>query len=104
MNAEKEQLLKTLNAISSSKEEVSRLFWEREVLVQRKIDELEKLAQEFNMIAEKIGLIPSTAVYAHGKEFQLLINSNASSTNEITNFSIKDQLFVHRLLQFYSLI
>lgn len=98
MNAEKEQLLKALSTISSSKEEVSRLFWEREVQVQRKIDELEKLAQEFNMIAEKIGLIPSTAVNAHGKEFQLLINSNASNTDELTNFLIKEQLFVSHSL------
>lgn len=97
MNAEKEQLLKTLNTISSSKEEISRLFWEREVQVQRKIDELEKLSQEFNLTAEKIGLIPSTAINAHGKEFQLLINSNASSINEITNFPIKDQFFVSQL-------
>lgn len=94
MNAEKEQLVKTLSTISSSKEEISRLFWEREVQVQRKIDELEKLAQEFNLAAEKIGMIPSTAANAQGREFQLLINSNASSASEITNFPIKEQFFV----------
>ena len=38
MNSEKEQLLKNLEALSRMKEEASKLFWEREVEVQKRMD------------------------------------------------------------------
>lgn len=38
MNADKDMLVKTLDSLNQSKEELARLFWEREMAMQKKLD------------------------------------------------------------------
>jgi hypothetical protein len=38
MNADKEILVKTIESLNLAKEEASKIFWDREVQVQKKLD------------------------------------------------------------------
>lgn len=78
MNADKDQLVRTLEALSQAKEEASRVFWDRELQVQKRLDTVEKLVQEYNYTAERLALIPADACNAGGHDFELVFNAHAS--------------------------
>lgn len=94
MNSEKEQLVKALGSLTQLKEETSKLFWEREMLVQKKIDSIEKLVQEYNFAAERIGLIPKDAPNSNNMDFELVFNASSSRHDTLLNLNVRDKLQV----------
>lgn len=89
MNAEKDQLSKTLLSLNAIKEETSRSFWDREVLTQKKIDIIEKLVQEFNSMIDKVrsSLSKKDAHF----DFNLDLNPHATKNDGLlTNCNLKE--------------
>lgn len=80
MNADKEQLLKTLESLASAKDEASRVFWDRELQVQKHLDTVEKAVQEYTFVCERIGLLPAQA-----ETFELSFNPHAARSDALLN-------------------
>ncbi|PJF18623.1 hypothetical protein PSACC_01565 [Paramicrosporidium saccamoebae] len=92
MNSDKEQLVKTLESLSQTKEEANKVFWERELLVQKKLDAVEKLVQEYNYSGEQIAVIPQEAVNSKGLSLELAFNPHATRADQLVNLDIRTQV------------
>ncbi len=82
MTSERERLQKGIESTSQRLEDAKRKVSEREMECSEKLDELERLADGYNSIGYQIGIIPSTAVNAKGRDFELQV-----LVNEGPNFS-----------------
>lgn len=89
MNSEKDQLCKILEGITQTKEEITRIFWERENSVFKKIEQVEKLVQEYNFTGEKIGVIPEEARNATGIIYEISLNPQGQKVENLLNVDIK---------------
>jgi kinetochore protein NDC80 len=98
MNAEKEMLCKTMETLNQAKEEASKIFWEREVQVQKRMDAVEKLIQEYNYGGEKSGLIPVEAHNSQGYKFELTFNQHAIRTDQMIDLDIKEHIQANLLV------
>lgn len=98
MNAEKEMLCKTMETLNQAKEEASKIFWEREVQVQKRMDAVEKLVQEYNYSGERSGLIPVEAHNSQGIKFELTFNQHAIRSDQMIDLDIKEHIQANLLL------
>ena len=98
MNAEKETLCKTMDTLNQAKEEASKIFWEREVQVQKRMDAVEKLIQEYNYCGEKSGLIPIEAHNSQGLKFELTFNQHAIRSDQMIDLDIKEHIQANLLV------
>lgn len=82
MNAERERLQKGLESTSARLEDAKKKVAEKEYEATRKLDELERMVENYNSLGYQIGMIPSSAPNAKGKDYELRLN-----INEGPNFS-----------------
>jgi kinetochore protein NDC80 len=82
MTTERERLQKGIESTTLRLEEAKKKVTEKEIDAARKLDELERMVDTFNSLGYQIGLIPSTAPNAKGKNYELQI-----TVNEGPNFS-----------------
>jgi kinetochore protein NDC80 len=71
MTSERERLQKGIESTQQRLEEAKRKVAEKEAEASRKLDELERMIDKYNSLGYQIGLIPSTAPNAKGKNFEL---------------------------------
>ena len=76
MTSERERLQKGIEVTSTRLEEAKKKVSEREVEASTRLDELERLVENYNSIGYQIGIIPSTAANAKGKDFELQVLVN----------------------------
>ncbi|EHL00625.1 putative kinetochore protein ndc-80 [Glarea lozoyensis 74030] len=76
MTTERERLQKGIEATSLRLEEAKKKVSEKEGEASRKLDDLERMVEKYNSIGYQIGLIPSTAPNAKGKNFELQVMAN----------------------------
>lgn len=82
MTAERERLQKSIESAAQRLEEVKKRVADKEIEASQKLEELERTVHRYNTVAYQIGLIPSTAVNAKGKDYELQV-----TVNEGMNFS-----------------
>ncbi|KAM7207453.1 putative kinetochore protein ndc80 [Naviculisporaceae sp. PSN 640] len=82
MTAERERLQKSIESAAQRLEEVKKRVADKEIEASQKLEELERMVHRYNTVAYQIGLIPSTAVNAKGKDYELQV-----TVNEGMNFS-----------------
>lgn len=82
MTSERERLQKGIESTTLRLEEAKKKVAEKEGETTRKLDELERMVDKYNSLGYQIGLIPSTAPNAKGKNYELQI-----IVNEGPNFS-----------------
>lgn len=82
MNSERERLQKGIESTNLRLEEAKKKVSEKEIEAARKLDELERMVDQYNNLGYQIGLIPSTAPNAKGKNYELQV-----TVNEGPNFS-----------------
>lgn len=80
MNAEKEQLTRAIDSLAAAREEAQRVFWEREMLVQKRLDSTERLVMEFNWAGEALSLIPAEAAN-NLDQIDISLSFNPSAAN-----------------------
>ncbi|OBS16695.1 hypothetical protein FPOA_12726 [Fusarium poae] len=73
MTAERGRLQRGIESASQRLEEVKKKVFEREAEASRKLGKLEQMVDRYNAMAYQIALIPSTAVNAKGREFELQV-------------------------------
>jgi kinetochore protein NDC80 len=76
MTSERERLQKGIESTSQRLDEVKKKVAEKEVEASRKLDELEHMVDKYNSLGYQIGLIPSTAPNARGKNYELQVIVN----------------------------
>jgi len=59
MNAERDQLAKTLSVMSNSLDTVTKTIWNEEISLQKKMDSLERSCDKFNTLLYKLDLLGS---------------------------------------------
>lgn len=82
MTSERERLQKGIESTSQRLDEAKRKVSDKEVEASQKLEDLERLVDTYNSLAYQIGLIPSTAPNAKGKDYALHVK-----VNEGPNFS-----------------
>ena len=78
MNSERERLQKGVEAANIKLEETRKRVSEKEAETNTKLEELERCIDKYNSLCYQIGLIPSTAINAHGSDFELHLTTNPS--------------------------
>lgn len=92
MNSDKDQLVRTLESLNQAKEEASKIFWDRELQTQKKLDIVEKLVQDYNYNCERIGLVPSDAINANGLNFEVSFNPHATRLDGLLSVDVKQSI------------
>ena len=82
MTSERERLQKGIESTSQRLEEAKKKVSEKEIEASKKLEELERMVDKYNSLGYQIGLIPSTAPNAKGKNYELQV-----IVNEGPNFS-----------------
>lgn len=82
MTSERERLQKGIESTTQRLEETKKKVAEKEVEASKKLDELERLVDKYNSLGYQIGLIPTTAPNAKGKNYELHV-----TVSEGPNFS-----------------
>lgn len=100
MTSERERLQKGIESAGQRLDDVKKKVADKEVEANRKLDELERYVDRFNTMAYQIGLIPSDAINAKGKDYdlQLSINSGPNFTSSQLKGSFADGFENERLL------
>ncbi|KAJ1809307.1 kinetochore-associated Ndc80 complex subunit ndc80, partial [Coemansia sp. RSA 2598] len=57
MNSERNQLLETLKTVQEKVQEATKAVWDKEIKLQRVLDDVETLVQEYSSKAHKLGLV-----------------------------------------------
>ncbi|KAI4095448.1 MAG: hypothetical protein LQ339_007228 [Xanthoria mediterranea] len=83
MNIERERLLKSTDSTAQKLEETKKRAAEREAEANHSLEELERVVETYNNLCYRVGLIPSTAVNAKDKDFEL----HLATTAPIMDFS-----------------
>ncbi|KAL8841222.1 MAG: hypothetical protein Q9170_001011 [Blastenia crenularia] len=81
MNVERDRLQKSTEATSLKLDETKKRSAEKESQANHALEELERLVETYNNLCYRIGLIPSTAANAKGKDFELHLSSSLSANN-----------------------
>jgi kinetochore protein NDC80 len=100
MHAEREQLTKSLEQANEKNEFITKQIWEREIECQKKLDQVrcsmatylrqvEKLVLEFNSKAYRLELIPTTARFAEGENFEVILNGHATRADQMVSIDLR---------------
>lgn len=81
MNLERERLQKSTEATSLKLDETKKRSAEKESQANHAFEALERLVETYNSLCYRIGLIPSTALNAKGKDFELHLSTSSSAPN-----------------------
>ncbi|KAL2915097.1 kinetochore-associated Ndc80 complex subunit ndc80 [Polyrhizophydium stewartii] len=89
MNAERDQLALSLQVVSNKLDAANKIVWEKEIALQKKMDQLEKVVQEYNSLAFKLGFIGSRSKdFAHVSQ-ELEIYVQADSLERMTSVDLR---------------
>lgn len=91
MTSEREQLTKALETLQQKIDEISKQMWDKEINVQKKLDQIEKLVQDYNTTAYKLGLLPAeTSIYADGVKVELEFNLHANRPDQMVSVDLRN--------------
>lgn len=93
MNAEKDQLAQQISAVQIKAEEVSKLVWDREIGVQKRMDQLEKLVQDYNTLYYRLSSM-DPALTTSDIKFELEVNVHAAKAELATNVDLRGKIKV----------
>ncbi|PNS17128.1 Kinetochore protein ndc80 [Sphaceloma murrayae] len=76
MNTERKRLQTGVESAAVRLEEVREVVGQREAETGQKLEELEDVVSKYNSLGYQIGIIPSDAPNAHGKQYELVLTVN----------------------------
>jgi len=94
MNTDKEAMLRQIETVQAKSESVAKVVWEHEITMQKRTDHLEKLVQEYNQIAFRVGLLDPSSPNAEGVRFELELNVHAVRPEEAINLDLRKRVRV----------
>ncbi|CAG8720562.1 2306_t:CDS:2, partial [Racocetra fulgida] len=94
MHKESEQITNNRNAIAAKAKELAKLQWEKGLDLEKRIADIEKLIQYYNTSLYRVGLLPSSAQYADGKDYELSLDVNADRIDKIISLDLRNYVRV----------
>jgi len=94
MHQERSLLTDSLAALQQQKEETQHRIWELEKTIARRLDEITRHVHEYNEKAVQLQLIPSSAKFAGGVEFELHFNPHAATSEAMGSVDLKGSIKV----------
>ncbi|KAJ3105223.1 kinetochore-associated Ndc80 complex subunit ndc80 [Phlyctochytrium planicorne] len=91
MTAEREQLVRSLESLAAKTDEFQRAIWEKEISLQKKMDQLEKHVQEYNAFAYRLGLERSD-ISQHEMQYSIDFNAGSISPENDLNERLKSKV------------
>ncbi|KAI9353822.1 HEC/Ndc80p family-domain-containing protein [Obelidium mucronatum] len=92
MTSEREQLVRSLEALAKKADETNKVFWEKEMAVQKKMDQLEKLVQSFNTLSYDLGFLSPESKDSEGINFELELYFNSSKADEVVSVDLQNTI------------
>lgn len=90
LNEEREALQRTLESLQQAKEEATRLCWDRELALQKRIDDVEKLVNQYGHKTEQLGLVATDSDNLHGRISSLQFNPNTNKADELLTPNLRE--------------
>ncbi|CAG8736085.1 11445_t:CDS:2, partial [Acaulospora colombiana] len=90
MHKESEQITNNRNSIAAKMKELAKLQWEKGLELEKKIAEIEKQIQYYNTSLYRVGLLPSTAQYADGKDYELSLDTDADRIDKVISLDLRN--------------
>ncbi|KAI8827943.1 HEC/Ndc80p family-domain-containing protein [Chytriomyces cf. hyalinus JEL632] len=99
MTSEREQLVRTLEALAAKSEETNKTFWEKEMAVQKQMDALEKCVQKFNTLAYDVGFLSRGGAGSReedqdtkGVNFELELNFSGKKAEDMVSVDLQAKI------------
>ncbi len=81
-----------LLSVTSQREVLDNRVHEHEVQVEKRLDDMETVLQEYHARADRLQLIPASAKRAEGIQFEIKVNRTGMTANEMINVDLKVRL------------
>ncbi|KAL8685413.1 MAG: hypothetical protein Q9224_005825, partial [Gallowayella concinna] len=98
LNIERDRLQKSTESTVQKLEETKKRNAEKEAEANHALEELERVVESYNNLSYRVGLVPSTAVNAKGKEFELQLATTAPMQTDFSASSSQHTQQPDRLL------
>ncbi|KAJ3112639.1 kinetochore-associated Ndc80 complex subunit ndc80 [Physocladia obscura] len=92
MTSEREQLVRTLETLAKKADETNKTFWEKEIVVQKKMDQIEKHVQAFNTLAYDLGFLISDSKDTEGVNFELDVSFTAIKAEDMVSADLQGKI------------
>ncbi|KAJ2449586.1 kinetochore-associated Ndc80 complex subunit ndc80 [Coemansia sp. RSA 2424] len=89
MNSERNQLHETLQGVQERVKEAVKVVWDREMKLQRVLDDVESLAQDYASRAHKLGLIGSRKNEHIEIDIELTIDTRTDDRHKVTSVDLR---------------
>ncbi|CAG8497301.1 5697_t:CDS:10 [Acaulospora morrowiae] len=90
MHKESEQITNNRNSIAAKMKELAKIQWEKGLELEKKISEIEKQIQYYNTSLYRVGLLPSSAQYADGKDYELSLDTDADRIDKVISLDLRN--------------
>ncbi|KAL3162304.1 hypothetical protein ABBQ32_009992 [Trebouxia sp. C0010 RCD-2024] len=92
MNQEKCKQAEILAGVCGQREALERRVYEQDVQLELSLDELETTVQAYNTAADRLQLIPVTAKYAGGLQYEIQLDRAGVSASDIITVDLKGEV------------
>lgn len=92
MLAERKAMDEQMNAAIRVKAAAEREADETEVMVEQKLEELEKVVRAYNGTADRLQLVPASSKRANGVYFELKLHPRAMTTAEMVSVDLRNEI------------
>lgn len=92
MNQEKCKQAEILAGVCGQRETLERRVYEQDVQLELNLDELETAVQTYHTAADRLQLIPVTAKYAGGVQFEIQLDRAGATASDIINADLKGEV------------
>ena len=81
-----------MNAVSRAKAAAEREALETEVVVERKLEEVETIVRQYNALADRLQLVPASSKRAAGVYYELRFHQRATTTAEMVSVDLRNTI------------
>ena len=92
MTKEKQELQEMLEKVAEQREAAEKVVREHQGTIDLKVEEIERQVEEYHEVAERLKLLPSTAKRAEGVHYEIGLNSNGKSAEEILGVDMRSSI------------
>ena len=99
MAQERSMLEKCGSKLSEEREGLKKKLWDLDMACAKAIEKVERSVHQYNQKAASIHLIPETAKYAHGIEYEVSLNSQGTTIDTLIRTDLKSVIKVRSLYE-----
>ncbi|RHZ76465.1 hypothetical protein Glove_197g56 [Diversispora epigaea] len=90
MHKESEQITNNRNSIAAKMKELAKLQWEKGLELEKRISEIEKQIQYYNTGLYRVGMLPSSAQYAKGENYEISLDTDADRIDKMISLDLRN--------------